>query len=344
MQRCTACNSATMRATLLKFIEANWYGGRRWTLLLLPFAWLFELLAITRRAAYRRGLVERPELPLPLIVVGNITVGGTGKSPIVAWLAKQLIAQGRKPGIVSRGYGGSPSQQPVRVDEHVDPALVGDEPVMLARQTGCPVYVCADRVAAVQAIAAEGIDVVIADDGLQHYRLRRAVELAVVDAERGLGNRLLLPAGPLRERANRLETVDGVLLNGSGSELPGLHFYLKAGGLKSVGGEGVAELSDFEGRRVWSVAGIGNPERFSRLLENAGIQVDAVPVPDHGIVSLASLRQQHPQPILMTEKDAVKYRDNKTEDCWYLPVEACFTDADARSLLELINTRLTAIS
>jgi tetraacyldisaccharide 4'-kinase len=329
-----------MQAKLHNFIAANWYGGSRWTLLLLPIAWVFELIAAARRTAYQKDWLERPELPVPVVIVGNITTGGTGKSPVVAWLAQQLLAQGRRPGIVSRGYGGAAPRQPVLVDQYVDPALVGDEPVMLARQTGCQVCVCVDRVAAVHAIAREGVDVVIADDGLQHYRLRRDAELAVVDAERGLGNRRLLPAGPLRERPARLDSVDSVLLNGAGSEIAGLNFFLKAGSLKSVGGAGVAELADFAGRRVWAVAGIGNPGRFSRLLETAGIQVDLVPVPDHGRVSLASLRRQHPQPILMTEKDAVKYADNTIKDCWYLPVEACFTDADAQQLLDILNAKI----
>ncbi len=331
-----------MRAQLHSFIIANWYGQSRLTLLLLPLAWLFGVITWLRRLAYQREWLEVPTSPVPVIVVGNISVGGTGKTPVVAWLTQQLIAQGLKPGIVSRGYGARGLKEPVFVRGEMDPLLVGDEPVMLARQTGAPICVCPDRVAAVQALAATGVDVIIADDGLQHYRLRRAMEIVVIDGERGLGNRYLLPVGPLRESPVRLEQVDFVLINSAVTAaatdnlINGCEFNLQYGCLRALTGDAECELSEFAGRRVWMVAGIGNPDRFARILRAASIQVDWVTIPDHGHVSLAQLRKQQSQPILMTEKDAVKYTALTIEDCWYLPVQAQFAVEDHEQILECV--------
>ncbi len=331
-----------MRARLRNSVIASWYGDSGWTRLLLPLAWLFGLVGAFRRRAYQQGLLAVPQTTVPVIVVGNITVGGTGKTPIVAWLATQLLARGYKPGIVSRGYGGLPAREPALVEPGMDSLLVGDEPVLLEKLTGCPVCVCIDRVAAVEALAARGVDVVIADDGLQHYRLRRDLEIVVIDAKRELGNGCLLPAGPLREGPGRLTQVDHVLLNGPGSEIAGVAFELQPGKLQSLSGGDQRELHEFAGRRVWMVAGIGNPGRFEAVLRAADIQVDAVAVPDHGRVSLESLRHQQPQPILMTEKDAVKYRGgaNVPEDCWYLPVEVVFDSADQEAILTSVSKQL----
>jgi tetraacyldisaccharide 4'-kinase len=330
-----------MQAQLRNFLAANWYGDRRWTLLLLPLAWIFALLTALRRRAYRSGLFAVPDIEAPVIVVGNIAIGGTGKTPIVAWLVTRLVAAGRRPGIVSRGYGGPHARRPVAVTAQTDPALVGDEPVWLAQQTGCPVCVCVDRVAAVTTLLEAGIDVVVADDGLQHYRLHRDMEIVVVDAARGLGNGQLLPAGPLRESGARLAEVDCVLLNGAGAPVPGIRFDLEPRRLVAVPGGERRDLTDFAGCRVWMVAGIGNPARFEALLNAADIRTDAVPVPDHGRVSLESLHRRQPQPILMTAKDAIKYRDNRVENCWYLPVTVVFDPDDEARIVNAVSDMLS---
>lgn len=333
-----------MRKRLLKLAEYCWYSGSPAAMLLLPFAWLFELFVRARRWMYEAGLLARPELALPVIVVGNISIGGTGKSPIVAWLARQLKAQGLKPGIVSRGYGGTHRGAPLFVQADSDPFLAGDEPVMLAINSGCEVCVCTDRVAAVQAMAERGVDVVISDDGLQHYRMRRAAEFVVIDSDRGLGNGYLLPAGPLREPATRLGQADAVLLNGRSKSmqgsLQGNEFRLLPADAVSLATGARRALSEFAGNRVWAVAGIGNPGRFYRMLEGQGIQPDPVDVPDHGVYPLAELSMNREQPILMTEKDAVKYRSEPSEDAWFVPVSVEFDPADARQLLELVRREI----
>jgi len=321
--------------------ETCWYSGSWLSVLLLPFSWVFAGITLVRRFLYAKNILARPLLPVPVIVVGNISVGGTGKTPVVAWLAKQLAAQGYRPGIVSRGYGGSYQGSPRLVVADDDPAVVGDEPLMLVQQTGLPLCIAADRVAAVQAVASQDVNVVIADDGLQHYRLRRVAEWVVVDGERGLGNGRLLPAGPLRESAKRLKQVDAVLLNGKHSDLNGVVFNLEGDDIVCVNDGGRRSLSAFSGARVWALAGIGNPQRFYSRLEEAGLVLDLAPVPDHGVLDLHKLIREREQPILMTEKDAVKYRENPPEGVWFLEVEAVFELAEAVDLLQSVTARLS---
>ncbi|HNP65164.1 MAG TPA: tetraacyldisaccharide 4'-kinase, partial [Woeseiaceae bacterium] len=197
-----------------QWIQKVWYEGAWSGLVLLPLSWLYGLALLIRSALYRYGALRTFKAPAPVIVVGNITAGGTGKTPTVLWLVQELGARGFKPGIVSRGYGGSKSGTSMRVDADSDPAVVGDEPVLLARRAQCPVAVDADRVRAATMLVDDGVNVIVADDGLQHRRLARDYEICVVDGSRGLGNRRLLPAGPLRESARRLDHVDRVLVNG----------------------------------------------------------------------------------------------------------------------------------
>ncbi|MEC9376300.1 MAG: tetraacyldisaccharide 4'-kinase [Pseudomonadota bacterium] len=336
-----------MQATLSKFINANWYGSARWTYLLMPLSWLFALLIALRLWIYKKGYLKSYKSSVPIIIIGNISAGGTGKTPIVEWLASQLLKEGIQPGIVSRGYRGNAGKLPFFVTQHSDPSLSGDEPLMLARKTGCPVCVCIDRVAAVQQLIKKGVDIILADDGLQHYSMQRDIEIAVVDGDRRFGNERLMPVGPLREPINRLLDVDFVLVNGSGNGKPevrfdsDIHFYFQAGKLRSLVSEEEIELEQFAGQRVWAVAGIGNPDRFARLLQSVGIIVDLVVLPDHGQTPLKDLRDKRTQPILMTEKDAMKYLDNNIDDCWYLPVSIIFSKEDERRILKNVNNILT---
>ena len=293
--------------------------------LLCPAAWLFAAAAALRRGAYRRGWLRIPDAKVPVVVIGNISVGGTGKTPITGWLAKQLANAGRSPAIVSRGYGGFRQTVPVRVTSGSDPAEVGDEPVMLAQQAECPVWVCIDRAAAVRRAGEDGADLVLSDDGLQHYRMARDLEICVIDGERGLGNGRLLPAGPLRESARRLNDVDEVLVQGGNGRIPGVLFTLRISHAVRLDGAGRKPLKEFAGRKVIAVAGIGAPGRFFTALAAFGLEVEPVRAPDHGRVSLDTLLKRG-LPVIMTAKDAVKYRGFGGQDAWWTPAEVVMSE------------------
>jgi len=289
-------------------------------LLLWPLSLLFGTLAGVRRLLFRLGLLRRHRVGVPVIVVGNISVGGTGKTPLVVWLARHLERRGLRPGIVTRGYGGGATRWPQQVRGDSDPTAVGDEPVLLARRTGCPVAAGPDRVAAARALLQfHDCDVVISDDGLQHYALARDLEIVVVDGVRRLGNGRLLPAGPLREGAWRLRRADLVVVNGEGG--PGEYSArMRPEQVRNLRGAAPRSLNDFAGRRVHAVAGIGNPERFFAMLEKAGLEVQRHPFPDHHRFTASDLDFGDLDPVLMTEKDAVKCEAFSQPDHWYVPI------------------------
>ena len=325
----------------MRAIERIWYDGSPVAWLLLPLAALFWVASGLRRAAYRAGVAATHRLPVPVIVVGNITVGGTGKTPLVVWLAAHLAARGWRPGVVSRGYGAR-VERPTPVDSASDAALAGDEPVLIARRAGCPVVVDRDRVRGATWLCAQaGCDLVIADDGLQHYRLARDLEIAVVDGTRRFGNGLLLPAGPLREGRARLRSVDLVVTNGTPAA--GEHgMSLVPGPLYALASPGRREsLGAWRGRAVVAVAGIGNPERFFRTLEQAGLVVERRAFPDHHRYRAADVASPADgRPVLMTEKDAVKCRSFAAPAHWVLPVDA----VPDPSFVARLDARLAEIS
>lgn len=306
------------RAELARRIETAWYGDGWAGGLAAPLGWLFGAVVRARRWAYGAGWLRVHRVGVPVIVVGNITVGGAGKTPLVIWLADRLHAGGHRPGVVSRGYGGRMGRGPHLVAPGDDAAAVGDEALLLARRAGCPVCVGSDRVAAARSLAARGATVIVADDGLQHYRLHRDREIVVVDGERGLGNGRLLPAGPLREPATRLQAADLIVTNGGGNR-SGPGFTLQPGAAVNLANGDTRSLESWRGQTVRAVAGIGNPARFHGLLAAAGLRVVPVTVADHGRVDLAALAAESGDPVLMTEKDAVKY-PRAPGNCWYLPV------------------------
>jgi tetraacyldisaccharide 4'-kinase len=331
------------RVLLERSLQRIWYRGHWASLALLPLAWIYGAVVRIRRLLYQQGLRRSYSVGCPVVIVGNITAGGTGKTPLVIWLASELSQRGLRPGVASRGYGAADSDVLQLVDEHSDPALVGDEPVIIARRTGASVVVGKDRVAVARKLAKLGVDVVICDDGLQHYRLDRDVEVAVVDGGRRLGNRRLLPAGPLREPATRLSEMDVVVNNGGltrGAEIA-----------MSLHGEVIINMKDgrqraiesLAGERWHAVAGIGNPERFFAMLERGGLRLVRHPFPDHARFSQSDLEFADGEAVLMTEKDAVKCMSFAPDNCWYLPVSAELADAGEK-LLELIisRCRLTA--
>jgi tetraacyldisaccharide 4'-kinase len=295
---------------------------------LYPVSLLFRGIVAVRRAAYRSGVIGSTRVSVPVIIVGNISVGGAGKTPLALWLAEFLSRHGRRPGIISRGYGGT-IKGPHAVAPHDDPARVGDEPVILARRSGCPVWIGRDRVAAARGLleANPACDTLLSDDGLQHYRLQRDVELIVIDGERGLGNGWMLPAGPLREPPSRLHEADAVVVNGEQHaadvhphafpmRVEGTEFHNVRDPRRVVGPE------HFRGRAVQAVAGIGHPPRFFAHLRSLGIEFEAHAFRDHHAFSPRDIAFAGADAILMTEKDAVKCAAFASDECWALRVDA----------------------
>lgn len=291
----------------MKRLDAYWYSRHLVVYLLIPLSVLFGLVWVVRRWCYQVGLFSIQRFTVPVIVVGNITVGGTGKTPLVIWLVEHLAGQGWTPGVVARGYGGRAKRWPQQVTAASDPAWIGDEPALIARRTGCPVYVAPDRPAAVQALLQDtACDIVISDDGLQHYALGRDIEIVVIDAMRRFGNGLLLPAGPLREPLRRLRTVDLTLTNGA-ARADESHMDVTQPELRSLlPHDHVPEIAQWAGRSVHAVAGIGNPKRFFDLLRSYDLQVIEHPFPDHHTFEPDDIEFADKIPVLMTEKDAVK--------------------------------------
>jgi tetraacyldisaccharide 4'-kinase len=277
-------------------------------------------------------------LPVPVIIVGNITLGGTGKTPLVIWLVHFLVKAGYRPGIVTRGYGGTRRNGPIGVGIDFDPAEVGDEPVLLARRSGVPVVVDTDRPRGARFLIRQySCDVVVSDDGLQHYALQRDFEIALIDGARRLGNGRCLPAGPLREPAPRLRSVDALIVNGPPQEGE-WGMTLVAMGFQRVGElQTLAPVSQFRGQRVHAVAGIAHPQRFFEQLRRLGLEVIEHPFPDHHPYQSEDLRFNDALEIIMTEKDAVKCERLEGMRAWFLPVEA---QSDAR-LGELVLRRLS---
>lgn len=322
------------------WLERQWYQRSFWQFLLFPLSALFGVLSALRRAAFRLGWVASRRLPVPVIVVGNITVGGSGKTPLVLWLADFLCQHGYQPGIVSRGYGSS-ALSARAVGPEDDPAVCGDEPVLLARKSGCPVWVGRDRAAAGLALleAHPECNVVLSDDGMQHYRLMRDLEIAVVDGVRGFGNACLLPAGPLREGLWRLRQVDAVVVNG-GAPLAGVSSQFRMGlqgdhltNLRSGERRAAVELA---GLKLHALAGIGHPQRFFDHLRALGLQFTAHAFPDHHAYSQADLNWPDAEALLMTEKDAVKCAAFADARYWVLPVEAQMDPAFGMNILQLL--------
>jgi tetraacyldisaccharide 4'-kinase len=323
----------------LKRLEYCWYTRSPWLILLTPVSFIYCLIIRLRRILYRTGLLARARLPVPVVVVGNLTVGGTGKTPLVGWLALLLKQAGYRPGIVARGYRGKARSWPQQVRPDSDPVMVGDEAVMLARMSGCPMAVGPQRVPAAQALLEHGdCDVIISDDGLQHYALQRDIEIVVIDGVRRMGNGFCLPAGPLREPASRLRKVDLLVVNGLGSQGEYPMRMRTTHALRLDNENDARELAGFRGQQVHAVAGIGNPQRFFDTLRQAGMRVEEHAFPDHhGYVS-GDVDFGDDLPVLMTAKDAVKCRGFGLRNAWYVPVTIDMGADFGARLLELLGT------
>ena len=299
-----------------------WYRRGPTALLLWPLSLLFGIVVALRLLLYKIRIFKSGHPGIPVIVVGNLTVGGSGKTPLVIWIAEFLKSKGWSPAIISRGYGVK-VETPRAATVASEASEVGDEPIVLARRSGCPVWIGPDRVqvAAVLRAAHPDVNVLVLDDGLQHYRLRRDIEIAVVDA-RGLGNGFMLPAGPLREPRLRLRTVNAVVAHGGS---PAKDFSM------SLVGEEVHRMTDarerrslkaFAGQKVHGAAGIGDPNRFFVHLGRAGVKVIPHPFPDHHPFTARDLDFGDGLPVILTEKDAVKLRSAARPEWWVLPVSA----------------------
>lgn len=318
--------------------ENLWYGSHPAAQLLAPLGYLFGMVVGARRFFYRSGLLRMRKFQSPVIVIGNITVGGTGKTPLVIWLAEHLKKLGYRPGIVSRGYKGKSSIWPLAVTPDSDPVLVGDEAAMIVNRTGCPMMIGPNRCKAIeQLLLQSGCNIIISDDGLQHYAMGRDIEIVVADGARGFGNGMMLPAGPMRESRQRLRQADYIVINGS--TLPESYgMYVRGDTLCNLHDGGKKRrLKDLKGKRVHALAAIGNPQRFFELLRNAGLEVVEHAFPDHHRFTAADLDfSQSTAPVVMTEKDAVKCRrlahQLEADRYWYLPVTAQLSPAFVEAL------------
>ncbi len=321
--------------SLEAILNRLWYGASPLAALFLPLSWLYRVALALHAFVYRVGLKRQGMLPVPVIVVGNLTAGGTGKTPLVLWLAERLREAGHRPGILCRGYGGAARRWPLRVLPDSDPVQCGDEAVLLAYRSGLPVMAGADRVAAARALLDEtDCDVLLSDDGLQHRALPRCFEIVVVDGARRFGNGLLLPAGPLREPLTRLSRVDAVVVNG-GDGAPGERVMRLAGDTAYALDDPsrCQALAAFAGRRVHALAGIGHPERFFGHLRAHGLDPIPHSFPDHHHFVPQDVAFNDELPVLMTEKDAVKCRAFALPQAWVNPVAAVLDDSLATRIL-----------
>lgn len=330
----------------MDWLQRTWHHGGVFAIVLWPLSLLFRLVAGVRRSVLRKHSAKE-HLSVPVVVVGNLSVGGAGKTPLLMALARTLAAEGYRPGVVSRGYGGRAPVYPFNVEPDSSPEESGDEPLLIRRVTGCPVVVDPQRLRAVRFLEAEDqCDIILSDDGLQHYRLPRTLEIAVIDGQRGLGNGLCLPAGPLREPPQRLLSVDFVVSNGELS--PRLLRQLNKVGPSSVSvislqpaalrsltcGEVLKPDRWQQSRRVHGVAGIGYPERFFATLVELGFSVIPHSFPDHHNFSAEDVRFDDDLPVVMTAKDAVKCQSFATDKHWALEVEARIPDDFVQQLLQ----------
>ena len=324
------------------WLQHRWYDKRLHPLLYLltPLSLLFWLLTNLRRSLYRFRLLKRYKADVPVIVVGNISVGGTGKTPMTLALVKFLKAEGYQPGIVSRGYRADATFPHVVKDDD-EPRIAGDEPLMLKHKTGCPVVISPNRGEAVQCLMSQhpAVDIVISDDGLQHYAMQRDIELILIDAERGVGNGWLLPCGPLREGPWRLKGAEWVV------SLYAQHPFAQY--VCEVEPQGWHRVSDGEavelpGEAAYAIAGIGNPHRFFHGLQEQGIELlDCIEFPDHHQFNADDFNDFADKPVLMTEKDAAKCRTFAQRNWFYQPISAQLPDELRAKLAQRIR-KLTA--
>ncbi len=320
-----------------KFIEALWYGKHPLSIVLIPFGWCYKLLIILRHFLYKNGILPTQRLSIPVIVVGNIVAGGTGKTPLVVWLSAYLKKKGYKPGIVSRGYGSKVKKWPQQVRVDSNPELVGDEPVLLARRTNCPVAIAPNRYLAAKAlIDHKQVDIIVCDDGLQHYALERDIEISVIDGIRRHGNGRCLPAGPLREPVSRLKNVDMIVCNHNATRWEFDMKYVPQQLRSIIDANKCCDIKQFRNQLIHAIAGIGNPENFFSYLRRQGIRTIEHEFPDHYQLKTKDIFFDDNFPVVMTEKDAVKCIKFASNEHWFLPINIKMTSAFEHRLTILL--------
>ncbi len=327
-----------MKKIAQTYLEQSWVDPNWLTALLTPFSWLYGAIIYSRKYAYQLGVFKTYRAPVPVVVVGNISVGGTGKTPLVIHLVEHLAARGFRPGVISRGYGGQAEEYPLFVDASTPVTACGDEPALIARKTSVPVMVGADRAQSVELLCKQyGVDLIVADDGLQHLALERDIEICVVDGKRAANNHRLLPAGPNREPQSKQQQVDFLVVNGSSVTDSGeqaIAMQLEAGLPRSVRSEENLGFDHSDG--VHAVAAIGNPQRFFDTCAGLGWQVIPHAFPDHHRYAQRDIDFDDGLPIVMTEKDAVKCEAFADDRHWVLPVSVKL----GRDIVSLIIERL----
>ncbi len=329
------------KETLQKWSNFVWYQDNFIGLCLLPFSMVFNDIVRFRRYLYRMGLLKKHKLSVPVIIVGNITVGGTGKTPLTIYIVEQFKRLGYIPGVIARGYGGESEQWPIMVFKDSNPTVVGDEPLVIARHSECPIAVGPDRIANAKLLLEKtDCNVIISDDGLQHYRLERDIEIIVIDGERRFGNGYSLPSGPLREAISRIREVDFLVCNGGNAESD--EYLMVVQGAKAINllSGDQQPLSYFENKACHAMAGIGNPRRFFSLLDDAGISYQRHVFSDHHDFTQEDFHFENSSEILMTEKDAVKCVAFAQKNYWYIPVNATLPKKFTENLVQKLEEKM----
>jgi|TARA_B100001250_G_scaffold394141_1_gene397678 tetraacyldisaccharide 4'-kinase len=318
-----------------------WYSNSFVGILLYPLSLLFRLIIFFRKL-YFLHIINKPNFPnTPIVIIGNLTLGGTGKTSFIIWLANTLSKSNIKVGIISRGYKGSYSGNPTNVNSKSNPFVVGDEAVMISKKTNCRVVVAHNRVDAAKYIINDDIDILLSDDGLQHYAMKRDFEFIMIDGKRGLGNGMCLPAGPLREPASRIKKANSVIINeGDFTYSNAIKTTMKVDGVRQIEGTTIKQIEDFSRTTVHAVAGIGNPSSFFDLLRDYSINVIEHPLPDHANITSNDLLFDDNFPVFITDKDAIKYNFSISKNIWVVEVFLNFKENDTRyiinSIMELI--------
>ena len=329
-----------------RFWTNAWYQKSTWLVLLVPLSWLFRAISRFRRIVLQWRF-QGQSYAMPVVVIGNISLGGSGKTPLIIALAKALSERGYSVGVVSRGYGGASAQYPLVVGPDTLVSQSGDEPLLIAKKLGCPIVVDPNRARAVEKLVKSfSCDLILSDDGLQHYRLHRDVEIAVVDGRRRFGNGYTLPAGPLRESPRRLKEVDFIIQNGGIVEPddPGTYIVqLETSGLRRFGSSELIGFDQWvESTNIHAVAAIGHPERFFESLRQMGFKVDSEPKNDHQTLTARDIGFDDDLPVVITAKDAVKYQDLVPDNLWVLEVEMALDNEFVSSLIDCVGLTVTS--
>ena len=317
-------------------LNSIWYKDEAVPLKYKLLSKIFSFFSGFRRNLYSIGFLKRNKIKCPVIIVGNITVGGVGKTPFVIWLVNQLQSKGYKVGVVSRGYGGKREQEPMLIIPQTSARASGDEPLLISKHTHAKIMVGKNRAKAAKSLFQEyRPDVIIADDGLQHYALGRDMEICLIDAEKGLGNQQLLPAGPLREKKERLDSVDLVVYKGKKAEQLSFHYeplmVYKLGKTKQQ-----KSIKDFRNQPIHAVAGIAHPDGFFKMLSDQGLAVIKHPLDDHHEIQASDLQFNDDSVVFITEKDAVKCGDIKTENVWVVVLKLVISEEHKNTILEKV--------